>query len=213
MRTIMVINAKGGSGKSTIATSLASYYANTGHKTALVDYDQQGSSLSWLKLRPVNRPRIQGIDGTQSTVKPGRGTGYMIMDAPASLHGSALNSILRHAQTFIIPVLPSPIDMRAVADYIKEMRDTQQIAAQKGKICLVANRTRDRTKIFWALDAYLDGLREPYIAAFSDSMNYLRAAERGLGIFDLGPVASAIQRAEWHPLIQWLESKSSQPRS
>ena len=147
MRTIMVINAKGGSGKSTIAANLASYYALMGSKVSLVDYDPQGSSLAWLKVRPSNRPRIKGIDGTSQTVNPGRGTGYMIMDAPASVHGKDLNNMLRHARTFIIPVLPSPIDMRAAADYIREIRETRLVTAKKGKICLVANRGRDNTKV------------------------------------------------------------------
>jgi len=211
MRTIMVINAKGGSGKSTIATNLASYYAAQGENVSLVDYDPQGSSLAWLKARPVNRPKIQGIDGTRETVHPSRGTGYMIMDAPASVHGAVLNKLVRHAHTFIIPVLPSPIDMRAANDFIKEIRDTGLIASKKGKICLVANRGRDNTKIFWRLDDFLDHMREPYIAAFSDSMHYVRAADMGLGIFEMAPAATALLRSEWQPLIDWLKSKNSQP--
>lgn len=211
MRTIMVINAKGGSGKSTIATNLASYYASVGNKVTLVDYDPQGSSMAWLKARPINKAKIQGIDATRSTVNPGRGTGYMIMDAPASVHGKALNNMVRHAHTFVIPVLPSPIDMRAAADYIKEIRATNMISAKKGKICLIANRGRDNTNVFWQLDEFLDHLREPYVAALSDSMHYVRAAEKGLGIFEMAPAATAIVRAEWQPLIDWLGSKSSQP--
>jgi len=210
MRTIMVINAKGGSGKSTVATNLASYYATQGEKVSLVDYDPQGSSLAWLKARPVNRPKIQAIDGSRETVRPSRGTGYMVMDAPASVHGKQLNNMVRHAHTFIIPILPSPIDMRAAADYIKEIRATGVIAGKKGKICLVANRGRDNTKIFWELDEFLDHMREPYVAAFSDSMHYVRAADKGLGIFEMAPAATALVRAEWQPLIDWLGSKKSQ---
>lgn len=211
MRTIMVVNAKGGSGKSTIATNLASYYASTRNKVTLVDYDPQGSSLEWLKARPTSRPKIQGIDGTSGVVNPGRGTGYMIMDAPASVHGADLNNLIRHAHTFIIPVLPSPIDMRAAANYIKEIRATKTIAAKKGKICLVANRGRDNTKVFWELDEFLDHLKEPYVAAFTDSMHYVRAAEKGLGVFEMAPAATNLVRAEWQPLIEWLDSKKSQP--
>lgn len=208
MRTIMVINAKGGSGKSTIATNLASYYASTANKVSLVDYDPQGSCLAWLRVRPTNRPKIQGVDGSRNTVNPGRGTGYMIMDAPASVHGKALNNLIRHAHTFIIPVLPSPIDMRAAADYIKEIRDSNLVSARKGKICLIANRGRDNTKVFWQLDKFLDHLREPYVAALSDSMHYVRAADKGLGIFEMAPSATELIRAEWQPLIDWLGSRS-----
>ncbi|HVJ29720.1 MAG TPA: ParA family protein, partial [Gammaproteobacteria bacterium] len=48
MRHILVTNAKGGCGKSTIATSLAAYFASEGYATALADFDPQGSALSWL---------------------------------------------------------------------------------------------------------------------------------------------------------------------
>ena len=53
MRHIMVMNAKGGCGKSTLATNLAAYYASEGYETTLVDYDPQQSSLSWLAERPA----------------------------------------------------------------------------------------------------------------------------------------------------------------
>ena len=51
MRSILVLNAKGGTGKTTLAINLAVWYANQGHKTALGDYDRQRSSLDWLELR------------------------------------------------------------------------------------------------------------------------------------------------------------------
>ena len=49
MTSIMVINAKGGSGKTTISTNLAAYYANADFNVTLVDLDPQNSSLNWLK--------------------------------------------------------------------------------------------------------------------------------------------------------------------
>lgn len=52
MLTILVINSKGGSGKTTLTTNLASYYASKKCRTAIMDYDPQGSSLHWLRARP-----------------------------------------------------------------------------------------------------------------------------------------------------------------
>jgi chromosome partitioning protein len=45
----MVLNAKGGCGKSTLATNIASYFATQGASVALADYDPQRSSLDWLE--------------------------------------------------------------------------------------------------------------------------------------------------------------------
>ncbi|MGD8547896.1 MAG: ParA family protein, partial [Thiohalophilus sp.] len=84
MRHIMVLNAKGGCGKSTIATNLASYYAyELGKQVTLADFDPQGSSMAWLKARPEKYPEIHGIAAWQENVRPPKDTEIMIMDAPA----------------------------------------------------------------------------------------------------------------------------------
>ena len=57
----MVLNAKGGCGKSTLATNIASYFATEGAAVALADFDPQRSSLDWLERRPENRAKIAGI--------------------------------------------------------------------------------------------------------------------------------------------------------
>lgn len=210
MRTIMVLNAKGGSGKSTIATNLASYYASQGATVALADYDRQESSLAWLRARPRGRPPIKGIAAYKETVRPGRNTDYLIMDAPAAIHGSELTQFAKKAETFIIPVLPSPIDMRAATDFIQELKNTGPISRKQAKIGIVANRARGYTNIFLELDEFLTKLRGvSYITALRENQNYIRAAQRGLGIFEFAPAATAIDREEWRPLINWLNSKRS----
>ncbi len=84
----MVMNPKGGCGKSTLATNLASYYATRGKKTALVDYDPQRSSLDWLDRRPAKRPEISGIKGYKEGLKHvARNSDIVVIDAPARAHG------------------------------------------------------------------------------------------------------------------------------
>src|SRR5436190_1331522 len=63
MNTTLVINSKGGSGKTTITTNLASYFAAQNVPTTIMDYDPQGSSLHWLRARPgpVGRIRTRNI--------------------------------------------------------------------------------------------------------------------------------------------------------
>jgi len=66
--TILVINSKGGSGKTTLTTNLAGYYASKKIKTALMDYDPQGSSMQWLKARPDQAEKIHGANAAPPTV-------------------------------------------------------------------------------------------------------------------------------------------------
>jgi len=211
MRHIMVLNAKGGSGKTTIATNLASYLAAAGHRVMLADFDPQGCSLAWLEGRPVARPAIQGAVAYDASPRPARATEYMIMDAPAAVHGRPLADLVRRAETIIIPVLPSPIDMRAAADFIGEIKAVGKVARKQAKLALVANRSRDYTNIYWELDEFLRRQRIPFLTMLRDSQNYIRAAERGLGIFELGVYATALDREQWEPLIKWVRSKRSQP--
>ena len=66
VRRIVVLNPKGGSGKTTIATNLAASYAFRGYCVALIDYDSQGSSTRWLSKRPDELPAIHGVANFQS---------------------------------------------------------------------------------------------------------------------------------------------------
>ncbi|MDD3516818.1 MAG: AAA family ATPase [Chromatiales bacterium] len=211
MRHIMVLNAKGGSGKTTLATNLASHFANEGHKVVLADFDPQESSLGWLAVRGVGRPPIIGVAAHSEALRTPRDTEYVIMDPPAAVHGRDLANLLRKAETILIPVLPSPIDMRAAAKFVEEVKASAPVTGNKAKIALVANRAREVTNIYWELEEFLKGLKVPFLTHLRDSMNYIRAAERGIGIFEMAPYATGIDREQWEPIIKWLASKRSQP--
>lgn len=123
MRHIIVMNAKGGCGKSTLATNLASYYADSGYGVALADYDPQRSGLDWLERRPDNRAKIAAVAGYEDGLKHvPRSADVVIIDAPARSHGKELTDLVRHAETIIVPVLPSTIDMQASDRFIKELK-------------------------------------------------------------------------------------------
>ena len=106
----MVMNAKGGCGKSTLATSIAAYFATHWEGVvSLADYDPQTSSLDWLSKRPADRDPIVGVDATKEglTHLP-RNTDYLVIDPPARAHGAELTQLVRHAETVVVPVLPRP---------------------------------------------------------------------------------------------------------
>ncbi len=209
MRTIMILNPKGGSGKSTLATNLAAYYANQSANVVLADLDPQGSSMAWLAARPSGRGVIRGINASETALRPGRNTDVVIMDAPAGAHGRDLNALLRRAETFIVPVLPSPIDMRTAAHFVAALRNNTKVAKKQAKFAVVANRVREHTHIYTELNAFLKKLKVPVLTSLRDSMNYVRCAERGIGIHELPPYISSTDREQWQPIITWLRSKRS----
>ncbi len=212
MRHIMVLNAKGGCGKSTLATNIASYFATQGAAVALADYDPQRSSLDWLARRPDNRASIAAVAGFEDGLRHApRNADILVIDAPARSHGAELSDLVKHAETIVVPVLPSTIDMQATTTFLDELRNVPKIAKKQAKIAAVANRVRDNTLIFDDLDEYLTKARVPYVATLREAQNYVRAYTRGIGIFELPEYLAWPDWNEWEPLTAWLRSKRSQP--
>jgi len=206
MRTIMLLNAKGGCGKSTLASNLASYYANEGRAVALVDYDPQASSLEWLAVRPDSAARITAIDGTTEAMRIPRGTEVVIYDVPAGIKGKELTALVRRAETLIIPVLPSPIDIRAASHFIRDLLLVGKVSRKQTKLAVVANRVRENTLVYHRLEKFLKSLKIPFVTTLRDTQNYIRAEERGLGIFELPPSLAAQDLEQWEPLLMSLRT-------
>lgn len=215
MRRIVVINPKGGCGKTTIATNLASYYADRGYRTALMDYDLQGSSWQWLQLRGPDRPHIEGIRAAEAVpgatrawqTRAPEGTERLIVDTPAALDNHRVMEATRGAQAIIIPVLPSNIDIHAASRCIGDLLVKARISRRGDRLAVVANRVRRNTRVYGKLERFLHSLDIPFITSLRDTQNYVRAVEEGLGIFELPGSAVGRDCEQWSPLIDWIESR------
>ncbi|NBN93830.1 MAG: ParA family protein, partial [Betaproteobacteria bacterium] len=51
MRSILVVNPKGGAGKTTLSTNVAGYLAREGERVVIGDLDRQQSAMAWLDFR------------------------------------------------------------------------------------------------------------------------------------------------------------------
>ncbi|HTN93090.1 MAG TPA: ParA family protein [Gallionella sp.] len=217
MQTILVINSKGGSGKTTLTTNLASYYAGKKFRTAIMDYDPQGSSIQWLRVRPDEAVKIHGANAA-----PAKGaiplrsthawvpadTEVVIIDAPAGVKGLLLQEIVRKSNFIVIPVAPSPIDIHATADFIKELFLFGGARNAKSKIAVVANRVRNSSSsVYASLERFLNSLKLPFLTSIHDSENYLYAAEKGLGVFEMDTAATIAERLELMPILKWLNGQ------
>ncbi|MCB1722930.1 MAG: ParA family protein [Chromatiaceae bacterium] len=206
MQTILCMNAKGGCGKTTIATNLATWYADEDYKTALVDFDAQRSAMDWLAARNDYEgvPAIEGVDAVAGEARTAHGTDVAVIDAPAGTYGSEVTQLLRRADVLLVPVLPSPIDMRAATRFIDELLGSGRVSRGQTRIGLIANRVRENTRIFHALEEFLGRYDIPLLTHLRESQNYIRAAETGLGVFELAPSQVAVDVAQWDPVIAWL---------
>lgn len=232
MRTIMLLNAKGGCGKSTLATNLAAHYANQQASVVLADMDPQGSSMEWLAARPQERAAIKGVAAWEDSTKIPRNADYVIFDAPAGTRGKDLTAMVRRVQTIVIPVLPSATDIRATARFVHDVLLLGRIERRQSRVAVVANRVREtgfvqnkmeqalgsigvdyastNTHIYRGLDRFLSRLKIPFITTLRDTPNYQLADEQGLGVCELDGRAR-YDVDQWQPLIKWLDSRRSMP--
>jgi chromosome partitioning protein len=218
LRKIVVLNPKGGCGKTTLTTNLASYYAACGDRTALMDYDAQGSSYQWLKLRGPDRPGIEGIPAFDPAPgatrvwqnRPPDGTERLIVDTPAAMDHHRIVEAIRGAQAIIIPVLPSNIDILAASRCIADLLLKVRISRRGERVAVVANRVRKHTRVFGKLERFLNSLEIPFVATLRDSQNYIRAVEDGIGIFEMPISETQKDRAQWRPLLNWIETRPVQ---
>ncbi len=216
MRKIMLLNAKGGCGKSTISTNLAAYYAKRGMQTVLMDYDKQSSSMRWLDQRSQEYPAIHGIDAAHlksGTTKAWQlripeKTDIVVIDTPASLDSNQLYEMVGLADTIMIPVMPSHIDIYAVAQFIETLLLKGKVLPRNKRLGIIGNRVRERNKIYNSLERFLLQLNIPLIAYLRDTQNYVHAIECGLSIHELPQTEqTAKDRAQWWHLIHWLEDR------
>ena len=213
MLSILVINSKGGSGKTTLATNFASYYASKKFRTTIMDYDPQGSCLHWLRTRESHLDVIHGANAAPpkgaSTLQNLKkwvpvGTQVLVIDAPAGVKGLLLQEMVRRSNFIVVPVVPSPIDIHATADFIQELLKVSRSSVTKPKIAVVANRVRSKYVSRESLEKYFTSQNLSFLTSISDSDNFLRAAGKGLGVFEMDEHDTYTERRELIPILNWL---------
>ena len=211
MNTTLVINAKGGVGKTTITTNLASYFAARDFTTTIADFDPQGSSLNWLAQRSSDARKIHGAD-LSSRIGAGlangrrvipRETKQLIIDAPAGPSRLLLQDLLARTQSILIPVAPSSIDVHATANFIKELLLVGHVRFRNIRVAVIANRVRNNKPVYAPLERFVASLGITFLGRVTDSDLYVEAAETGLAAYDLPADVAAAEQREFLPVGRW----------
>jgi chromosome partitioning protein len=202
MRTILVANPKGGSGKTTLSINIAGYLANRGRHVALLDLDRQQSAAQWLALRPASLPAI-GLLGSKK--EDAQRNDWLVIDSPAALHGKNLAHAVKLASKIIVPVAPSLFDLQASRDFLETLAEEKKVRSSKCHIGVVGMRMEMRTKAAWALEHFLATLDLPIVAYLRETQVYVNAAFEGKSLFDLPPHLAERELEQWQFLQDWLE--------
>ena len=213
LNRIVILNPKGGCGKSTLATNIAACYARRGRATAVMDYDPQGSTMAWLDRREGRLPKIHGIAAYKKNMQATRSWQLrvpadplnLIIDSPAGSSHDDYRVLTRDSSSILVPVLPSAMDIHAASRCIADLLLVAKIDREQRKLAVVANRTRKNTGSLAKLMRFLDALGIPVVTVMRDSQNYVHAAEQGMGLHDMQPsrVRADIEHIEG--IVAWLD--------
>lgn len=218
-RKLVVLNPKGGSGKTTLATNLAAWCAIQGDPVTLMDFDPQGCSTRWLANRPATCPAIHGVPAYRVNQRMTRswqlrtppGTRYLVVDTSAAVPAQNIVEYTRGADAIIIPVGPTDIDIHAAAGFISDLLLVAKEDRQQGRVAVVANRVREGTIAHRRLMRFLATLSIPCVTMLRDSQAYAHAAEQGLGLHEFKAHRVRRDLEQWSPLLGWIERRCAPP--
>lgn len=190
MRTIALVTQKGGSGKSTIAASLAIAAHEAGETVFVIDMDPQASLLRWFKARNEKDVAVEAVT-------PGRlnsalnamekaGVSLVIIDTPGTESHSA-EQAMKAAQLSIIPARPNAFDLWASENTRKTLRRLRKDYTFLLNQCPPAQQNARVKEGAKALQA-MGGLLTPLISARVD---YQDAARQGMGVTEIAPSGEA----------------------
>lgn len=215
LRKIVVLNPKGGSGKTTVAVNLAAYFAASGRRSALMDFDPQASSMRWACNRPTERPFIYSVAAFEHNPRVTRSfqlrippeVRHLVVDTPAAMTAQRLTQFTRGAHAILVPVLSSDMDIHAVSQLVADLLLVAKVSRRMGRLGVIANRVRENTVAYRRLMRFLESLHIPIVAVLRDSQNYVHAVEQGLGIHELAHAQAMKDVESFAPLIGWLEQR------
>ena len=194
MPVVAVINQKGGTGKTTLATNLAWVLAEKGN-VLLLDADPQGSARDWghFNTGGPERLSVQGTGHEPLVDQIRRLSGrydWVIIDGPPGISNISADAV-RVADVVLIPAKASAFDVWAATDIVEAVKARQKSSKGTPKAAFVITMTKPRTRLGQQIDAALAALGLPVLnSRTTDRVAYPQAGNVGTSVVE-GPDRTA----------------------
>lgn len=207
MLSILIASSKGGAGKTTLATTLASSFAVAGRNTVLVDTDRQASALRWADRRATGFHPVLGLPGLRRDWprQVPADAERVVVDSPAGIRVTDIAPWLDTIDVVLVPVLPSVVDLEASEPFLAELAAVPPIRDGRIRVGLVANRLKPWTNASRLAVEAMAALPFPLVAEVRDTQGYVLAHAVGRGLFDYQAGSVRTHQEDWRPLLRWIE--------
>lgn len=207
MKVIAVLNQKGGSGKTTIATHLARALQLDGADVLLVDSDPQGSARDWAAVREDQPLTVVGIDRPtiDRDLKNIVRKDFVVIDGAPQAADLAISAI-KAAEFILIPVQPSPYDIWATADLVELVKQRIEVTDGKLQAAFVVSRAIKGTRMGAEVKEALTDYGLPVLESrITQRVIYPGTAAAGTTVMDEDPEGDAAR--EVHALANEIKQK------
>ena len=173
--------------------------------------------MRWLEKRAAHPAVVHGIaapDARPADVMSGSAeipaeSTRLIFDLPAGIPLDNLYTYTHLADSILIPIAPSSIDVHAATQLIAELLLDVQLDRRENKVAIIANRVRSNTRSFQMLKRFLSSLEIPVISVLRDSQAYVAASGAGVGICEFPLYRVRDEIIAWKAILSWLDRRES----
>lgn len=209
MPAVLIANEKGGCGKTTFATTLASALARISDKVALADADRQRSSLTWLGRRPSTAPQIAALDWTRRADIGSfpaqlrrKSIDWLVIDGPGAIRGATAEALVAEAEFIITPITPSIFDAHSTFRFLSRIENLKRIRRGRAEFFIAVNRVSRAGRANDELDRFFLRIEREPAAEITERTAYPDLAAQGLALFDRRVSDLAKAQSQWAPLLR-----------
>jgi chromosome partitioning protein len=201
MPIIAVVNQKGGTGKTTVATNLAALFATQQAEVLLVDADPQQSALEWQRDRPAHLPQVSvvGLPAPNLHREIPRlqaKYGIILIDGGGRVTATA-RATVAVADFLLVPTLASLPDARSTQRFFQEV--VEEVAAIKGRVsgAILFSMVKTGTVFNVSGQGQIQDLGYPVLeTTLSHRITYQEAFAQGMSVGEYDPRSKAAEEVQ-----------------